>query len=170
MTQRQSQQRAAGLANMMEGGGMTIGQVARRIGLSPRAVRFYEAEGVLPHAQRTVSGYRVYAEGDLELVRLVAQLRLVGLSVMDVRKVVRLREGGVPPPDRVIALLEARVSELDRDMDSLRETRGRLMEVLHRARSGIRCGSDVRLCRLVDASTTSQVSVVPDRDTPTSVT
>jgi DNA-binding transcriptional MerR regulator len=89
---------------------MTIGRVARLAGLSPRAVRFYEAEGLLPRAPRTVSGYRIYSERELDLLRLVVELRRVGLSVADVREVIRQREHGVPPPDRVVALLEARIS------------------------------------------------------------
>ena len=128
---------------------MTIGQVARHVGLSPRAVRFYEAEGILPRAQRTASGYRLYAERELELLRLVAQLRRVGLSLADVREVIRLRERGVPPTHRVIALLEARIADLDRELDSLHEARGRLVDVLHRVRFGLSGGAEVRLCRLV---------------------
>jgi len=133
---------------------MTVGQVARHAGLSPRAVRFCEAEGVLPPVGRSTSGYRLYAEYDLDLLRLVAQLRRVGLTVADIREVVRMREWGVPPPDRIIALLEARVSGLDRDLDLLREERGRLAEVLQQAHFGLEHGVCVRLCRLVNVPTT----------------
>jgi DNA-binding transcriptional MerR regulator len=128
---------------------MTIGRVARLAGLSPRAVRFYEAEGLLPRAPRTVSGYRIYSERELDLLRLVVELRQVGLSVADVREVIRLREHGVPPPDRVVALLEARISGLSRELTSLHEARRRLVELLHRARFGVGQGADVRLCQLV---------------------
>jgi MerR family transcriptional regulator, copper efflux regulator len=142
LTRRQSQQ-------------MTVGQVAKHAGLSPRAVRFYEAEGILPRARRSGSGYRVYTDQDLELLRLVAHLRRVGLSVTDVREVIRLRAHGVPPPDRVIALLETRIAGLDRELDSLKEARARLVDVLHRARIGVGGGEDVRLCRLVGATVAS---------------
>ena len=157
MTQRQSQQTGAGEANAGSGRSMTIGQIARLAGLSPRAVRFYESEGLLPPAQRTASGYRLYAEHDLELLRLVAQLRRAGLSLADVREVIRLREYGVPPPDRVIALLEARIAEVDRGLDSLHEARLRLVDVLHQARSGLSDGADVRLCRLVAATSANTI-------------
>jgi DNA-binding transcriptional MerR regulator len=133
---------------------MTVGEAARHAGLSPRAVRFYEAEGVLPPAGRSTSGYRLYAEYDLEMLRSVAQLRRVGLTVADIREVVRMRRCGVPPPDRIIVLLEARVAGLDRDLDLLREERGRLAAVLQQARFGLDHGVDVRLCRLVDGPTT----------------
>jgi DNA-binding transcriptional MerR regulator len=112
-------------------------------------VRFYEAEGLLPPAPRTISGYRIYSERELDLLRLIAELRRVGLGVADVREVIRLREHGVPPPDRVVALLEARISGLGRELASLHEARGRLVDLLHRARFGVGHGADVRLCQLV---------------------
>jgi DNA-binding transcriptional MerR regulator len=136
---------------------MRVGQVARRAGLSPRAVRFYEAEGLLPLAERTASGYRQYAEHEVEQLRLIAQLRRVGLSLADVREIIRLRQLGVPPADRVISLLEARIARLDRDLDSLHEARCRLVEVLHRTRFAVSGGGDVRLCRLVGATSANGI-------------
>jgi DNA-binding transcriptional MerR regulator len=150
---------------------MTIGQVARQAGLSPRAVRFYDTEGVLPPPARSSGGYRLYADHELILLRFVAQLRRVGLSVADIREVVRIRECGMPPPDRVIALLEARIAGVDRDLELLQEARCRLVEVLHRARFGLGRAADVRLCRLVDPPTTPSPHIAttppgPNRATP----
>jgi MerR family transcriptional regulator, copper efflux regulator len=137
---------------------MTVGQVARRAGLSPRAVRFYEAEGLLPPAQRTASGYRHYADHELELLRFVRQLRSVGLSLADVREVIRIREHGVPAPGRVITMLEARIAVLDRELESLPEARGRLVEVLHRAHLVVGGSEEVRLCRLVGAASANAIA------------
>jgi hypothetical protein len=61
-----------------------------------------------------------------------------------------MRESGISPPDRVIALLEARVAGLDRKLEFLQEARGRLVNALRRARFGLERGADMRLCRLVD--------------------
>ena len=129
---------------------MTIGQIARHAGLTPRALRFYEAEGLLPHPPRTLSGYRMYGESELELIRLVSRLRAVGLGVADIREVVRLREQGVPPPDRIVALLQTRIAQVDRDVSALQQRRGVLAEVLHRMLSNV---DGVRLCRVVSSST-----------------
>ena len=158
MTHRQSQDIGTSSVNAGSGRSMTIGQIARLAGLSPRAVRFYESKGLLPPAQRTASGYRLYAEHDLELLRLVAQLRRAGLSLADVREVIRLREYGVPPPDRVIALLEARIAAFDRELDSLHDARGRLVELLQRAHLGAGIGKEVRLCRLVAATSANAIA------------
>jgi MerR family regulatory protein len=41
--------------------GLTIGEAARRAGLTRKAVRLYEARGLLPPVERTESGYRLYS-------------------------------------------------------------------------------------------------------------
>ncbi len=60
---------------------LTIGAVARETGISPRTIRFYEAEGALPPPARTTSGYRSYSANDIRRLRLLRQARLLGLSL-----------------------------------------------------------------------------------------
>jgi DNA-binding transcriptional MerR regulator len=123
---------------------MTVSEVASRAGLTPRAVRFYETQGLLPRPQRTESGYRLYSEFELEQLQLVARLRAIGLGLADIREIVRMREHGLPPPTRIISLLHAKISQLNRDMLVLEERWGTLTEVLHRMQK-----EHARLCRVV---------------------
>ncbi len=67
--------------------GMTIGQLARRTGLSVRTLRFYADAGVLPVAGRTDSGYRVFAADAVARARLVRTLRELGVGLDDVKRV-----------------------------------------------------------------------------------
>ncbi len=60
---------------------MKVSELARRAGLAPSAVRFYEAEGILPRAPRTAAGYREYDEADLCRVRVVVALRSLGIDL-----------------------------------------------------------------------------------------
>jgi DNA-binding transcriptional MerR regulator len=62
---------------------MNISELARRAGTTPKAVRFYEAEGFMPPAARATNGYREYDEADLCRLRLVVALRSLGLSLPD---------------------------------------------------------------------------------------
>lgn len=59
---------------------MKIGQFAARAGVSARALRHYEAMGLLVPA-RTTGGYRDYAEGDLATVARIRVILDAGLSV-----------------------------------------------------------------------------------------
>lgn len=63
---------------------MTIGQIAKRTGLNPSAIRYYEASGILPAPAR-VSGRRVYGKNVLPLLAWVRFLRSTGFSIEEVR-------------------------------------------------------------------------------------
>jgi protein-tyrosine-phosphatase len=59
---------------------MNISVLARRAGISPSGVRWYEAAGVLPPPERRENGYRDYSDKDLARLTLILTLRRLGLS------------------------------------------------------------------------------------------
>ncbi len=69
---------------------MKVSEVARRAGIAPSAVRFYEELGVLPPAQRRPNGYREYGASDLARLRLVVALRRLGLAPVDAGRLAAL--------------------------------------------------------------------------------
>jgi len=70
---------------------MTIGDFARASGLTPKALRLYDDLGLLrPAAVDEVNGYRYYDPDQLDRARLVARLRLVGMSLDRIRAVADL--------------------------------------------------------------------------------
>ncbi len=69
---------------------MRIAELARRVGIAPSAVRWYEHAGVLPAAEREDNGYRSYADADIARLRLVVSLRRLGLGPEDAGRLARL--------------------------------------------------------------------------------
>lgn len=65
---------------------MRIGELASRTGVSERSLRYYEEQGLLA-PERTPSGYRVYAESDVDVVRHVQMLLAAGLNTAFIREV-----------------------------------------------------------------------------------
>ncbi|MDQ3691949.1 MAG: MerR family transcriptional regulator [Chloroflexota bacterium] len=59
---------------------MRIGSLARRLGISPHAIRFYESRGLLPAPGRGSNRYRDYTDADAERLRF-----LIGLRQLDIR-------------------------------------------------------------------------------------
>ena len=62
---------------------MRVSELARRSGATAAAIRFYEAEGILPAAVRGDNGYRRYDESDLCRVRVITSLRSLGLDLRE---------------------------------------------------------------------------------------
>jgi len=93
--------------------GLLIGEVASRSGVSRKALRLYEARGILPPAQRTPTGYRIYPSEVLGVLAFVADGRRLGLTLAEIRRVVALRRGGSVPCAHVRRLLEGKAADLE---------------------------------------------------------
>jgi DNA-binding transcriptional MerR regulator len=120
----------------MSDGTLRIGELAARCGVSPDTIRFYEREKLLPRPRRTASRYRVYGEIDEDRVRFIRQAQAMGLSLDNVRELVRERQLHTPGECRHVAqLLRARIEVLDARIRELRAFRKRLGESLARCES-----------------------------------
>ncbi|MGD0018988.1 MAG: MerR family transcriptional regulator [Candidatus Limnocylindrales bacterium] len=100
---------------------MKVSELARRAGVAPSAVRFYEEMGVLPAAPRRDNGYREYGATELARLRLVVALRRLGLAPADAGRLAALcMERGEVDLDLVPliatqrAAMERQRSDLDR--------------------------------------------------------
>lgn len=135
----------------MTGEHLTIGQAARAAGLTRKAVRVYEARGLLPAPERTTAGYRLYGEHDVELLTFIRRARALGLRLEDIREVLAVRDGGVPPCATVRELLDARIAEIDATVAELLALRGTLADTRRRAED--RTGDEpVAVCGIIEAS------------------
>jgi arsenate reductase len=101
---------------------MRIAELARRVGIAPSAVRWYERVGVLPAAGRQGNGYRDYGDADLARLRLVVSLRRLGLGPDEAGRLARLcLERGEPDLDLAPLLAEQRsaIARQRADLDRL---------------------------------------------------
>jgi DNA-binding transcriptional MerR regulator len=92
---------------------LDIREVARRTGLTSRALRFYEARGLLKPL-RTYSGRRLYGRGELERIQQILALKRAGLSLAQIGKLTA--RGNMDLGDIVDAqlkMIEQRLAELD---------------------------------------------------------
>ncbi len=98
---------------------LTVGQVARRIGVSARTVRFWSDEGLVEPLVRSSSGYRTYDAAAVARLDLVRTLRELGLGLAVVRELLERR--------RTVAEIAAEhVRALDTELRVLRLRRALL--------------------------------------------
>lgn len=91
---------------------LTIGEVARRTGVRTSALRYYEAEGILPAARR-VNGQRRYTEDLVDLIQVARFAQGVGFSLAEIRALFSLSQGRSKLRAQWQPLARAKVKELD---------------------------------------------------------
>lgn len=113
--------------------GLKIGELATRCRVSRDTVRFYEREGLLPRPRRTASQYRVYGADDEGRLLFIRRAQAIGLTLDDIRELVRYEELRTPGECRRVAeLLRQRIETIDRKLVELRAFRRQLTESLER--------------------------------------
>lgn len=93
------------------GGGLTVGQVAERYGVTVRTLHHYDQIGLLVPGGRTATGYRLYRHGDLERLASIVVYRRLGFPLDEVRQIL---DGGDPIDHlrRQRAAVSSRIDEL----------------------------------------------------------
>lgn len=105
---------------------MLIGEVARQSGVSAHTIRFYEAQRLLTNPSRAPSGYRVYSSRVLDELRFVGRAQRLGFTLTETREILSMGRSGRKPCERVVALCEAHLKDIDRRMAELRAFRRNL--------------------------------------------
>ncbi len=108
---------------------MQIRELAQRTGVSPKAIRYYEAVGVLPPPRRAPNGYRVYDEVDVERLRLVAGARRLDLSLDEIKEIIALRERGEAPCRVLLDRLREKADEIAGRIRELERLEGELRDL-----------------------------------------
>lgn len=107
---------------------MRIGELARRTGVSTRALRYYEQRGLL-RAQRDANGYRRYDDEEaVELVGRIRELLATGLNTDDIRALLPCAQGGpgLTPCALSSGIVERQMAQLEAEMADLTRRRAAL--------------------------------------------
>ena len=64
----------------------TIKQVADIMNVTPVTLRYYDKQGLLPYVERTESGYRMFSENDLGMLRVIECLKKTGMPIKDIQQ------------------------------------------------------------------------------------
>jgi DNA-binding transcriptional MerR regulator len=72
---------------------MQIGEVAERMGVTQRTLRYWESIGLLPPAHRLEGGFRLYTEADLRRLEQIVELkRLLRISLAEIKQIVEAED------------------------------------------------------------------------------
>jgi DNA-binding transcriptional MerR regulator len=109
---------------------MQIGIVAKKIGLSVDAIRFYERNGLLPRPPRTEGGFRRYAENDVETLAFVRRVQGLGFKLSEIRGLLNLRGSRMQPCAPVRRRLQAKLADVRQKLENLQKLKRELQLAL----------------------------------------
>ncbi|MDE3194269.1 MAG: MerR family transcriptional regulator, partial [Chloroflexota bacterium] len=106
--------------------GYRIGELAGRLGLTERTIRYYEEMGLLGLVRRLEGGRRSYTDEDVQRLKFIQRLKMLGLSLQEMHELERLyRQDGSNRKmlPRLIQLLDAHIDATEDRITSLEALR-----------------------------------------------
>jgi DNA-binding transcriptional MerR regulator len=102
---------------------LSIGDVARRTGLSVHALRFYEREGLLlsQHVARGTGGHRRYSPQEVNWLRICIKLRASGMPLAKIRRFAELVREGPGNEEQRLELLREQQCHVENQLAELEE-------------------------------------------------
>ena len=119
----------------------SISELAREFDVTPRAIRFYETEGLL--APRRDGQRRIYTPRDRTRLKLTLRGKRLGLTLSEIRELIDLYEPGRderPQLERFLAVLDAHKRSLERQRADLEAQLAELRAFEKRVRKQLRRG------------------------------
>jgi DNA-binding transcriptional MerR regulator len=129
-----------------------IGEVADRVGISLRSLRYYEEVGLATPSARTGGGFRLYSEDDVQRLLVITGMKPLGLSLEEMGELFDLLEQSAHPErldpndfgdlvrrmEEYAERADKRIEKLERDLGRARKVRIRIAERLGRCASALR--------------------------------
>ncbi len=121
-----------------------IGELAAKVGLTERTIRYYEERGLLESVKRLDGGQRVYTDDDVRRLKFIQKLKVLGLSLAEMQELETLygrHHTNAKVLPRLIELLDShlatvgeRLGELAALRDEIRSYRQHVMKRLEEAK------------------------------------
>lgn len=130
---------------------MRIGELAKRVNISVRTIRYYEEIGLLSPPDRTAAGYRTFSEPHVVRIRFIRRAQSIGMKLDQIRRVLDVQSADISPCQSVRESVQQNIKEIDERIASLRAMRSNLEHALNQLEdSGIR-DRDAVICPAIES-------------------
>ena len=104
----------------------TVGEMARKLGVAPSTLRYYDQEGLLPFVERSSGGVRVFKDSDYEWLQVIGCLKKTGMQLKDIKLFIEMAMQGDETIEPRLALItkqkaavQAQIAELEEALRTL---------------------------------------------------
>ncbi len=125
-----------------------IGDLARRAGVSVRAVRYYEELGLVQPEAHSAGGFRLYGAESLKRLQVINFLKEVGLTLEEIRQILlakKAKGGDRQTVQFLVRVLGEKLKVVDAKLQALGSMKSELTRALEILRSCACCGHEVLL-------------------------
>jgi len=100
----------------------TVGEMAKRIGVAPSALRYYDKEGLLPFVERSSGGIRMFKDADFEWLQVIGCLKKTGMQLGDIKRFIEMAMQGDETIDERLELIVNQKEAVKLRIDELNAT------------------------------------------------
>jgi MerR family mercuric resistance operon transcriptional regulator len=132
---------------------MRIGELAKKVGITTQAIRYYERVGLFENPARNSSGYRIYEDHAVDFLKFVKKAQSLGFNLQEIKTIWNIVSSGKKPCGYVLKQTENRLREVDKRMEDLQELRLLLLNILKQRRLlNILPDDSCTICPLIEAA------------------
>ncbi|WP_282611058.1 helix-turn-helix domain-containing protein [Pelagibius sp. Alg239-R121] len=112
-----------------------IGEAAKLSGVNIETIRYYEREGIVPTAERTASGRRLYDDAAIARLRFVRRCRDLGFPIADIRTLLGLSSNASKPCSEVKEISQRHLDDVRARLSDLQNLEAALVDLVHECAS-----------------------------------
>jgi len=129
-----------------------IGPLAKLARVSVDTVRYYEKIGLLPRAERTASGYRIYNAPAADRLLFIQKAQKLGFTLDEIKQVLDLRGTGTLPCEEVISMGQQRLDAVEMQLAALTALRDSLRKYVRRWKrnTNAKACAATQFCNLIE--------------------
>jgi DNA-binding transcriptional MerR regulator len=116
---------------------ISIGELAKKLEMSQRTIRYYEEIGLLNSIKRIEGGRRVYTDADLRRLKLIKRLKIMGMTLSEMQELEAMwtiEKSNEKVLKRLLELMENHLKRLDDRIADLDILRNEIIEYQERIR------------------------------------
>lgn len=100
----------------------TVGEMAKKLGVAPSTLRYYDQEGLLPFVERSSGGVRVFKDSDYEWLQVIGCLKKTGMHLKDIKLFIEMAVQGDETIEPRLALITKQKAAVQAQIAELEET------------------------------------------------